>query len=246
MNGMAQIEALESAVEFGAQAVEANKIGFRIGTRINPDVLNAEQQLYSAARDLMKARVDVVMQGLKLKAAAGIMQEQDLAALDALFEVPAKLASTPTPLMAAVPATVLPPVPATAPQATSLTSPIVFAAAPAPAKPLPAVSLPAAPRAAVVQAPVSVSTPAPTKSGNTSATTWLVKTHGRIVRAAPDSTSELLMRLGADSVVARGTEPAYPPRFEYWRHVVVGNVKGWMASDALEPSQLPPKTVTYP
>ncbi len=85
MNGQAQIEALQAAVESGVQAVEANKIGFKIGTRINPDVLNAEQQLYSAMRDLMKARVDAVMQGLKLKAASGALQEQDLAALDALL-----------------------------------------------------------------------------------------------------------------------------------------------------------------
>ena len=87
MNGQAQIEALQVAVEAGAQAVEANKIGFKIGTRITPDVLNAEQQLYGAMRDLMKARVDAVMQGLKLKAAAGILQELDLAALDALIEL---------------------------------------------------------------------------------------------------------------------------------------------------------------
>ena len=86
-NGQAQIEALQSAVEAGSQAVEANKIGFKIGTRINPDVLNAEQQLYASMRDLMKARVDAVMQGLKLKAASGVLQESDLLALESLLEV---------------------------------------------------------------------------------------------------------------------------------------------------------------
>lgn len=85
MNAQAQVEALQAAVESGVQAVEANKIGFKIGTRINPDVLNAEQQLYSAMRDLMRARVDVVMQGVKLKAVMGVLQEQDLAALDGLL-----------------------------------------------------------------------------------------------------------------------------------------------------------------
>lgn len=84
LNGQAQIEALQAAVEAGEHAVEANKIGFKIGTRINPDVLNAEQQLYGSMRDLMKARVEVLMQGLKLKAAAGALREQDLLALDAL------------------------------------------------------------------------------------------------------------------------------------------------------------------
>jgi outer membrane protein len=198
MNGMAQIEALQSAVEFGAQAVEANKIGFRIGTRINPDVLNAEQQLYAATRDLMKARVDVVIQGLKLKAAAGIMQEQDLAALDALFKEQEL-----NPVTAVV----------------ATTSPVVFPTqAPSPIQP-------------VTQKRVA---------------TWKVKSHGAVVRLAPSAKSELLLKLGEGSVVTSSTEPAYPPRFEYWRHVVVGNVKGWMASDALEPSQLPPKTVTYP
>jgi outer membrane protein len=84
-NGMAQVNALQAAVEFGAQALEANKIGFRVGTRINPDVLNAEQQLFSAKRDLMKARVDAIIQGLKLKATAGVLSEVDLAALDTLI-----------------------------------------------------------------------------------------------------------------------------------------------------------------
>jgi outer membrane protein len=84
LNGQAQIEALQTAVDAGEHAVEANKIGFKIGTRINPDVLNAEQQLYGSMRDLMKARVEVLMQGLKLKAAAGALREQDLLALDAL------------------------------------------------------------------------------------------------------------------------------------------------------------------
>jgi outer membrane protein len=86
LNGQAQIEALQAAVEAGERAVEANKIGFKIGTRINPDVLNAEQQLYSSMRDLTKARVEVLMQSLKLKAATGALQEQDIAALDALLE----------------------------------------------------------------------------------------------------------------------------------------------------------------
>ena len=85
LNGQAQIEALQAAVEAGERAVEANKIGFKIGTRINPDVLNAEQQLYGSMRDLTKARVEVLMQSLKLKAAAGALQELDLAALDALL-----------------------------------------------------------------------------------------------------------------------------------------------------------------
>lgn len=85
-NGQVQVQALQVAVAAGRNAVESNRIGFAIGTRINPDVLNAEQQLYSALRDLGKARADAALAGLKLKAAVGALQEQDLAALDQLTE----------------------------------------------------------------------------------------------------------------------------------------------------------------
>jgi outer membrane protein len=86
MNGQAQVEALEAAVEASQNSVESNKIGFKVGTRINPDVLNAEQQLYAAMRDLNKARVDAVMQSLKLKATTGSLGGDDLAALEKLMQ----------------------------------------------------------------------------------------------------------------------------------------------------------------
>jgi outer membrane protein len=86
MNGQAQVEALEAAVEASQSSVESNKIGFKVGTRINPDVLNAEQQLYTAMRDLNKARADAVMQSLKLKAATGSLAGDDLAALEKLMQ----------------------------------------------------------------------------------------------------------------------------------------------------------------
>jgi len=86
MNGQAQVEALEAAVEASQSAVESNKIGFKVGTRINPDVLNAEQQLYSAMRDLNKARVDAVMQSLKLKATTGALDIEALTGLENLMQ----------------------------------------------------------------------------------------------------------------------------------------------------------------
>lgn len=86
MNGQAQVGALEAAVEASQNSVESNKIGFKVGTRINPDVLNAEQQLYTAMRDLSKARVDAVMQSLKLKATTGSLEGDDLVALEKLMQ----------------------------------------------------------------------------------------------------------------------------------------------------------------
>ncbi len=85
-NGQAQTEALISAVASSQSSVAANKIGYKIGTRINIDVLNAEQQLYAAQRDLAKSRVDTLMSGLRLKATTGSLQEADLQAVNALLE----------------------------------------------------------------------------------------------------------------------------------------------------------------
>jgi outer membrane protein len=81
-SGHAQVSALQTAVEAGKNAVESNKIGLRIGTRITPDVLNAEQQLYASMRDLSKAYAETIVQQLKLKAAAGALTQDDLVSLD--------------------------------------------------------------------------------------------------------------------------------------------------------------------
>ena len=85
MYGLAQIEALDSAVRASQDAVKGNQAGFRLGVHMNIDVLNAEQQLYTAQRDLTKARYDTLLQGLKLKAAAGILAESDILAFNALL-----------------------------------------------------------------------------------------------------------------------------------------------------------------
>ena len=85
MNGVSQIQALQIAVTAGQSAVKGNRIGYGLGLRINSDVLNAEQQLYSTERDLDKARYDTVYQGLKLKAAAGELSERDLQGVNDLL-----------------------------------------------------------------------------------------------------------------------------------------------------------------
>lgn len=85
VNGLAQIQALEVAVKSGESSVTGNQVGYRLGIRINSDVLNAQQQLFSSARDLAKARYDTLLQGLKLKAAAGSLGEKDILVVNALL-----------------------------------------------------------------------------------------------------------------------------------------------------------------
>lgn len=84
--GLKRVAYLMQAAKSSLDAVEANKVDYRIGTRINIDVLNAEQQLFAARRDLTLARLDALMQGLKLKAASGSLDEADLLALSKLFQ----------------------------------------------------------------------------------------------------------------------------------------------------------------
>lgn len=86
LNGQLQTQALVEAAHASRAAVSANKVGYRIGTRLNIDVLNAEQQQFVAERDLYKARADTIMQSLKLKAAAARLEEEDLRTISDLLK----------------------------------------------------------------------------------------------------------------------------------------------------------------
>jgi outer membrane protein len=82
INGIAQVGALEQALVSSNSALESNKLGYEVGVRINIDVLNAQQQLFSTRRDLAAARYNTITTQLKLKAAAGSLREQDLDAVN--------------------------------------------------------------------------------------------------------------------------------------------------------------------
>ena len=82
INGIAQVGALEQALVSSQSALESNKLGYEVGVRINIDVLNAQQQLFSTKRDLAQARYNTITTQLKLKAAAGSLREQDLEAVN--------------------------------------------------------------------------------------------------------------------------------------------------------------------
>ncbi|MFA7268172.1 MAG: TolC family outer membrane protein [Sterolibacterium sp.] len=85
-SGLSQVKALEQAVVSSQSALDSNKLGYDVGVRINIDVLNAQQQLYSTRRDLAKARLDTLIAQLKLKAAAGGLNEDDVGAVNGLLE----------------------------------------------------------------------------------------------------------------------------------------------------------------
>ena len=84
-SGLAQVKALEAAEVSSKSSLDSNKLGYQVGVRINIDVLNAQKLLYSTQRDLSKARYDTIMNGLRLKAAAGTLKEDDLGPINALL-----------------------------------------------------------------------------------------------------------------------------------------------------------------
>ncbi|KAA0218507.1 MAG: channel protein TolC [Lautropia sp.] len=88
-SGLAQVNALEAAERSSRLALESNLLGYQVGVRINIDVLNAQQQLYSTQRDLARARYDALLNGLRLKATAGALGEADVAQVNALLVPPA-------------------------------------------------------------------------------------------------------------------------------------------------------------
>lgn len=84
-SGQSQVQALEAAEASSQSALEANKLGYQVGVRINIDVLNAQSQLFQTQRDLAQARYNVLLGTLRLRQAAGTLTLDDVQAIDALL-----------------------------------------------------------------------------------------------------------------------------------------------------------------
>ncbi|MDQ7956126.1 MAG: TolC family outer membrane protein [Pseudomonadota bacterium] len=81
--GANQVKALESAEASSQSALDANRLGYQVGVRINIDVLNAQSQLYQTKRDLALARYNVLLGNLKLRQANGSLRPEDLQPIEA-------------------------------------------------------------------------------------------------------------------------------------------------------------------
>ena len=78
-SGIAQVQALQSAVTSTQSQLESTRLGQEVGVRTGVDVLNAQQQLFSARRDLAQARYNYILSSLRLRAAAGRLDDSDVA-----------------------------------------------------------------------------------------------------------------------------------------------------------------------
>jgi len=84
--GQGQVRALEAAESSSESALEANRLGYQVGVRINIDVLNAQSQLFETKAKLAKARFDYLVGTLRLKQAVGTLTAEDLDPINALLK----------------------------------------------------------------------------------------------------------------------------------------------------------------
>lgn len=82
VSGAGQVKALEAAEASSQVALDANRMSYQVGVRINIDVLNAQTQLFQTKRDLAVARYGVLLGDLRLRQANGTLRPEDLRAIN--------------------------------------------------------------------------------------------------------------------------------------------------------------------
>jgi outer membrane protein len=94
--GEARRNASLQAVKHATLTLKAALTGRLNDLKSELEVLQARQQLYSALRDLQKARYDMITNHLKLKASTGRLEDVDLSAFDKWFvqDAPTKVAQS--------------------------------------------------------------------------------------------------------------------------------------------------------
>ena len=85
---ISSVRALRQALVSTQQSAEATEAGFRAGTRTSVEVLQALRDTFGARSEFASARYDFVINTLSLKAASGILSEDDLAALNRFLAAP--------------------------------------------------------------------------------------------------------------------------------------------------------------
>ena len=85
VSGQGQVRALEAAEASSQSSLDANRLGYQVGVRINIDVLNAQTQLFQTKRDLSQARYNVLLGHLRLRQANGTLTPEDLVRLNTLL-----------------------------------------------------------------------------------------------------------------------------------------------------------------
>lgn len=85
ISDMSRVAALKQALESSRTALKASEAGYEVGTRTAVDVLDAKRKTYVAEALYLRSRYDYLINGLRLKQAAGTLAVDDLAQVDTLL-----------------------------------------------------------------------------------------------------------------------------------------------------------------
>jgi protease secretion system outer membrane protein len=80
-----RMDALKTAVKSAELLVEATRQSIKGGVRVNLDLLNAQQQMFAAKRDLAQGRYGYLLSYMRLRNAAGVLEGNDLQNMASYF-----------------------------------------------------------------------------------------------------------------------------------------------------------------
>jgi outer membrane protein len=83
---ISRVRALKQALESARTALQATEAGFEVGTRTTVDVLDARRTLFIAETNYLRSRYNYLLNGLRLKQAAGTLTADDVARINALLK----------------------------------------------------------------------------------------------------------------------------------------------------------------
>lgn len=89
-NGIAKIQAYEQSVKSNETAVIGTQKGFAAGIRTNVEVLNAQEKLFAAKRDLARERYQLIFNRIMLKQTAGLLTDSDIQETSAWLSIAAE------------------------------------------------------------------------------------------------------------------------------------------------------------
>jgi outer membrane protein len=78
VTAVSQVKAYEQALISSQSQLDSTNLGYEVGVRNSVEVLNAQQQFFSAKRDLLQAQYAYLLDVLSLKFSVGMLSESDL------------------------------------------------------------------------------------------------------------------------------------------------------------------------
>lgn len=83
--GLERVAQLSQRQVLGRIALDATRTGYRVGSRTSVDVLRSLETVYRDEREMIGARYEVILAGLRLKAAAASLEMEDIARINTLL-----------------------------------------------------------------------------------------------------------------------------------------------------------------